>query len=280
MSRHRNVGGWVAETYDEDDHDDAYYGAGEAETLPIDAYVMAKFYDEDQWYPGTIIDYSEYGYMVLFEGYEEDGAQDTDPHDVELLKLPGEDESSSAAIDLESFNDLAAEVASVLEGEVTDSDIRAALEASNFKLEAATASLLDWVAAGKPSGTFAKKAAKKKPQTAGGQTATPQKASGGGGGSGAQGGNTGGKQNSGAKVPKAAAGKEKQAAKQKEAAKAKAAPKAGDADCSAGVPDPGGGGSAGAWTVTREMDSLGLGGDSGAAGGLSESVDSEVWVLL
>ena len=67
---------------------------------------MAKFYDEDQWYPGTIIDYSEYGYMVLFEGYEDDGAQDTDPVDVELVKLPGEDANADASIDLETFQDM------------------------------------------------------------------------------------------------------------------------------------------------------------------------------
>ena len=294
MSRHRNIGGWVAETYDEDDGDDY----GEAETIPVDAYVMAKFYDEDQFYPGTVIDYSEYGYMILFEGYEEDGAQDTDPRDVELVRLPGEggDEcSSSAAIDLESFNDLAAEVASVLEGEVTDSDIRAALEASSFKLEAgpasnlthltsshlshlfssnlislaATTSLLDWVAAGKPGGTFAKKVAKKKKlQTAGAQT--PQKTSGGGGGGG------GGEVKQGlasaakAQKPGKEKGKEKSPAKPKEAAKAKKAaapaPQAGDA---------GGLGGAGTWTVTREMDLLGLGGSSEAASGVNESVESE-----
>ena len=254
MSRHRNMGGWVAETYDEDDNN-AYEDG--PDTLPINAYVMANFYEENQWYPGTVVDYSEHGYMVLFDGYEDDGAQETDPLDVELVRLPGEQEGGDAAIDLQSFNDLAAEVASVLEGEVTDGDIRAALEASNFKLEAATTSLLDWVAAGKPGGAFAKKVAKKKkPQAAGGATAPLPKAGGAGAQSGGGGG--GGKtQSPAAKTSKA--GKDKPPVKQKEAPK----PKAGAV---------GGGGGAGTWTVTREMDSLGLGGgDSGEASGLNDS---------
>ena len=40
MSRHRNIGGWVAETYDEDDFDHL----DGAEDIPIHSYVMAKFY--------------------------------------------------------------------------------------------------------------------------------------------------------------------------------------------------------------------------------------------
>ena len=73
MSRHRNMGGWVAETYEEEDYDDASHGVGGADELPINAFVMAKFYDENQWYPGSITDFSEYGYMVLFEGFEDEG---------------------------------------------------------------------------------------------------------------------------------------------------------------------------------------------------------------
>jgi len=49
------------------------------------------------------------------------GAQDTDPQDVELRRLPGDDEESGeTSIDLETYNNLAAEIASVMEGEVTD----------------------------------------------------------------------------------------------------------------------------------------------------------------
>ena len=122
---------------------------------------MANFYDENQWYPGTIVAYSETGYMVVFEGFEADGAQDTEPRDVELLKLPDEDDGGEGAIDLETYQDMAAEIASVMENEVSSSDIRAALEATSFKVEVATTRLLDWVAAGKPNGAFANTVNKK-----------------------------------------------------------------------------------------------------------------------
>ena len=41
MSRHRNVGSWVAETYDQDDND--AYGEDGPDTLPINAYVRGTF---------------------------------------------------------------------------------------------------------------------------------------------------------------------------------------------------------------------------------------------
>jgi len=45
----------------EDDYDDTLHGVGDADDLPINAFVMANFYDENQWYPGTIAGYSDRG---------------------------------------------------------------------------------------------------------------------------------------------------------------------------------------------------------------------------
>lgn len=234
MSRHRNMGGWIAETEEPQDFDDSH-GASD---LPINALVMAKFYGEDQWYPGKIIDFSQHGYMVVFDGYEDDGAQDTDPLDVELIKLPVDD-ADDVAIDLDTFNDLAAEIASVMEGEVTTGDIRAALEASSFKVEPATSKLLDWVAAGKPGGAFAKsKAAKNTPaKSAAGSASTPKK------GAGCVVSASPGPSHKTPKTPKPK--------QEKETPQKKAGP-------AAVVGSGGRQSSAGTWTVTREMDSLGL----------------------
>ena len=129
MSRHRNVGGWVADTYDDDDDDEG--AADGMEEIPVNSYVMARFYGDDSFCPGTVIGWSQYGYLVSFEGYEDEIAQDTDPRDVELVRLPDENEACDG-IDMDTFNDLVAEIASVMEGEAGESDIRAALETSGF----------------------------------------------------------------------------------------------------------------------------------------------------
>jgi hypothetical protein len=129
MSRHRNVGGWVADTYDDDDDDEG--AADGMEEIPVNSYVMARFYGDDSFCPGTVIGWSQYGYLVSFEGYEDEIAQDTDPRDVELVRLPDENEACDG-IDMDTFNDLVAEIASVMEGEAGESDIRAALETSSF----------------------------------------------------------------------------------------------------------------------------------------------------
>uniref|UniRef100_A0A7S4H849 Tr-type G domain-containing protein n=2 Tax=Guillardia theta TaxID=55529 RepID=A0A7S4H849_GUITH len=117
---------------------------------------MARFYDEDEWYPGYVVGKTGSGYMIEFEGYEEDGAQETAVEDVELLDPSKtrieEKEATSSRVDLDTYLSRLAQLKEILGGQVGESDMNSALEMSNFDVEKAVSLLLDWIAHGKPGG--------------------------------------------------------------------------------------------------------------------------------
>ena len=116
------------------------------------------------------------------------------------------------------------------------------------ELEEATTRLLDWVANGKPGGSFAKKAMKKAPAAergAGLRSPSATLKTGGGG-----------------KTAKATPTLKKSAPKKEPPKNKKASSK-----------EIGAGAAGGAWTVTRELDSLGLGGEEASAVACDEGLE-------
>jgi len=145
----------VAEAEEEFD-DDYYLEHDDARLFEVGTRVMARFYDENEWYPGFIVGKTSGRYMVEFEGYEEDGAQETAVEDVEAIELSKanteDKEGSSLGIDMDTYLSRLARIKDILGGQVGESDMNTALDLSQFDVEKAVSLLLDWIAHGKPGG--------------------------------------------------------------------------------------------------------------------------------
>ena len=151
MSRHRHLDTWVAEARDEFDEEDSFDFSKQAHSdVPLferDTEVLAKYYGDDSWYNGWVVDTTADGFvLVTFEGYEDDGPQETDPADV---KLRPDDAEEVPNLDLDTFNARAEEVKAVLGSEVKDGDIKNALARCSFDSAKTIAFLLDWIDGGK-----------------------------------------------------------------------------------------------------------------------------------
>ena len=71
-----------------------------ASTIGINTLVEARFYGEDEedkdYYPGVVVGFSRDGYMVEFEEYEGEPAQDTRPDDVRVYVHDNEPQPSGS----------------------------------------------------------------------------------------------------------------------------------------------------------------------------------------
>ena len=89
MSRHRHLDSLVAEAHDEFDEEDSFNfhskQSSDAHYYEPDTEVLAKYYGDNSWYKGWVVDTNEDGtVLITFEGYEDDGPQETDPADIKL----------------------------------------------------------------------------------------------------------------------------------------------------------------------------------------------------
>jgi hypothetical protein len=156
MSRHRHLDTWVAEARDEFDEEDSFnYHPGssypDANVFAPDTEVLAKYYGDDSWYKGWVVDTTAEGQvLIIFEGYEDDGPQETNPADIKLSSDEQEhDQDDAPNLDMDAFNACVAEVKSVLGAEVRDGDIKNALARCSFDPAKTITFLLDWIEKGR-----------------------------------------------------------------------------------------------------------------------------------
>ena len=156
MSRHRHLDTWVNEARDEFDEEDSFNQRSgrpysDLNSFPPDTEVLAKYYGDDSWYRGWVVDTTTEGQVLItFEGYENDDPQETNPSDIKLASdEQDQDQDDVPNLDLDTFNSCVAEVKLVLGAEVREGDIKNALARCRFDTAKTITFLLDWIEKGK-----------------------------------------------------------------------------------------------------------------------------------